>query len=164
MSLKTLIYSAAHALVNKAGMVVCEDLTSPIASKKNYGRGTNRRLNTWTKGLMAEALDTVSQRRGSSLHLVNAAYTSQADLFNHGLLTGTRVGDRFYRESGDVVQADHNAARNVLARLSDPEIDRWTPFTKVKSILQARTDRYRTELTVQGSSYTPGNGILTECE
>ncbi|RUR29772.1 transposase [Vreelandella andesensis] len=164
MCLKMLIYSAAHALVNKAGMVVCEDLTSPIASKKNYGRGTNRRLNTWTKGLMAEALDTVSQRRGSSLHLVNAAYTSQADSFNHGLFTGTRVGDKFYRESGDVVQADHNAARNVLARLSDPEIERWTPFTKVKSILQARTDRYRTELTVQGSSYTPGNGALTECE
>jgi hypothetical protein len=32
-------------------------------------------------------------------------------------------------------QSDGNAARNVLARLHDQEIDRWTPWQKVKSIL-----------------------------
>lgn len=164
LCLKTLIYSAAHALVDKAGMIVAEDLSSPITSKRNYGKNTNRRLARWTKGLMAEALDSVSHRRGSSVHLVNAAYTSQADSLNNGLLTGTRIGDKFYRENGDVIQADHNGAGNVLLRLDDPEIDRWTPFTKVKSILVERTERYRSELTDQGSSYTPGNGTLTECE
>ena len=88
--LRTLIFTATHRLIDKAGMVVAEDLTSPIASKTNYGKNTNRRLNQWTKGILAEALETVSKRRCSSLHLVNAAYTSQMDSFNRGLLTGTR--------------------------------------------------------------------------
>ncbi len=162
--LRTLIFTATHRLIDKAGMVATEDLTSPIASKTNYGKNTNRRLNQWTKGILAEALETVSKRRCSSLHLVNAAYTSQMDSFNRGLLTGIRRGDKFYRENGEVVQADYNAARNVLARLSDQEIGRWMNFKKVKSILQERTDRYRLELTNQGSSYTLGNRSLTECE
>ncbi len=151
--LRTLIFTATHRLIDKARMVATEDLTSPIASKTNYGKNTNRRLNQWTKGILAEALETVSKRRCSSLHLVNAAYTSQMDSFNRGLLTGTRRGDKFYRENGEVVQADYNAARNVLARLSDQEIGRWMNFKKVKSILQERTDRYRLELTNPGSSY-----------
>lgn len=162
--LRTLIFTATHKIFDKAGMVVAEDLTSPIVSKTNYGKNTNRRLNQWTKGILAEALETISKRRCSSLHLINAAYTSQMDSFNRGLLTGTRKGDRFYRENGEVVQADYNAARNVLARLDDPEIGRWMNFKKVKSILQARTDRYRLELTNLGSSYTLGNEALTECE
>ena len=162
--LRTLIFTATHRLVDKAGMIVAEDLTSPIASKTNYGKNTNRRLNQWTKGLLAEALETISKRRGSTLYLVNAAYTSQMDSFNQGLLTGTRKGDRFYRENGEVVQADYNAARNVLVRLDDPEIGRWTNFKKVKFILQERTDRYRLELTNLGSSCILGNEASTECE
>jgi transposase len=123
----------------------------------------NRRLNQWTKGILAEALETVSKRRCSSLHIINAAYTSQMDSFNQGLLTGTRKGDRFHRENGEVVHADYNAARNVLARLNDLEIGRWMNFKEVKSILQARTDRYRLELTNLGSSCTRKR-VSTECE
>ena len=36
------------------------------------------------------------------------------------------------------VDADWNAAENVLARLNDSEISLWTPYQTVKSILQAR--------------------------
>ena len=84
--LRTLIFTGVHKLVDKAGEVVCEDLSSPFASKRSYGKKSNHRLNTWTKGIIADALETVSQRRGSSLRLVNAAYTSQADSQCHGLL------------------------------------------------------------------------------
>lgn len=136
--LKTVIYTGAHKLVDKAGLIVCEDLTSPIQSKRNYGKNSNRRLNTWTKGILASALTTVSQRRCSTLQLVNAAYTSQMDSFCHGLLVGTRKGDKFHRENGDVVQADWNAARNVLARNEDSEISLFTPYKKVREILQTR--------------------------
>lgn len=162
--LRTLIFTATHRLVDKAGMIVAEDLTSPIASKTNYGKNTNRRLNQWTKGILAEALETISKRRCSSLHLINAAYTSQMDSFSRGLLLGTRKGDKFYRENGEVVQADHNAARNVLARLDDQEIGRWMNFKKVKSILQERTDRYRLELPNLDSSCVLGNEVSTESE
>ncbi|MCD0186876.1 IS200/IS605 family accessory protein TnpB-related protein [Acinetobacter sp. YH16051] len=162
--LKTLIFTATHKLVDKAKVIVAEDLTSPIQSKRNYGKNTNRRLNTWAKGLLANALTSISHRRGSTVHLVNSAYTSQSDSFLHGLLIGTRKGDRFHRFNGEVVQADWNAARNVLARLNDNEISRYTPYKTVKRILQERTDRYKSELTDSGSSYTLGNKTLTECE
>ena len=161
--LKTLIYTATHQLIDKAGLIVAEDLTSPIQSKRSYGKNTNRRLNTWVKGLLADALTGISHRRGSTVHLVNSAYTSQIDSFS-GLLIGTRKGDRFHRFNGEVVQADWNAARNVLARLNDNEISRYTPYKTVKRILQERTDRYKSELTDSGSSYTLGNKTLTECE
>jgi hypothetical protein len=71
-------------------------------------------------------------------HTVNAAYTSQMDSHT-GLLQGKRVGDKFYRASGDVIQADTNAARNVLARLSDPDICRCTPYRDVRRILLSRS-------------------------
>jgi IS605 OrfB family transposase len=152
--LTTLIYTATHQLAKKADVIVSEDLSSPIQSKRSYGKNTNRRLNTWVKGLLGEALTAVSHRRGSTVHLVNAAYTSQMDSFLHGLLLGTRKADKFYRHTGEVVQADYNAARNVLARLYDTEIGRFMPYTQVRQILQARTDRYQSELTDLGSSYT----------
>jgi len=42
-----------------------------------------------------------------------------------------------------VLSADQNAARNVLARLFDPDIERFTPFKRVKTILLERTERLR---------------------
>ena len=84
------------------------------------------------------------------MHMVNGAYTSQMDSQNSGLLTGQRIGDKFHRENGEVMQADHNAARNVLARYSDPEINRYTDYRKVKEILARRTESYRSELTDLG--------------
>ncbi len=70
----------------------------------------------------------------------------------YGVLKGKRSGDSFYGFDGGVLQADENAARNVLARLHDPEIDRWTPWQKVKSILLKRTERLRLGLLNQDSS------------
>lgn len=57
----------------------------------------------------------------------------------NGLLEGKRIGDRFYRVNGDVLQADHNAALNVLARLNDSEITRYTPYKEVRRILLTRS-------------------------
>jgi len=151
--IRTIIFTATHRLIDKAGTVIAEDLTSPI-NKKSFGKNMNRRLSSWTKGIVAEALNTISQRRSSSLHLVNAAYTSQID-HRTGCLTGVRKGDRFYCENGVVYQADENAAKNVLARSNDPEIGRWTNYKKVKSILLKRTDSYRLGLLNLDSSQKP---------
>jgi IS605 OrfB family transposase len=137
-------------LVDKAQTIAAEDLTSPIASKK-FGKNVTRRLSAWTKGVIANALDTISRRRGSSVILVNSAYTSQMDS-RYGILLGNRSGDSFHCFDGVVLQADENAAQNVLARLHDQEIDRWMPFQKVKSILLERTERHRLGLLNQDSS------------
>jgi transposase len=111
---------------------------------------------------MAQAIENVSRRRGSTVVYVNAAYTSQMDSRN-GTLSGIRCGDKFYCENGEVLQADVNAARNVLARLYDQEIDRWTPYKQVKAILLKRTSAIRLKLLNQDSSCKPF-GLSTESE
>ncbi|MBK1718846.1 transposase [Thiocystis violacea] len=135
--LRTIAYQSAHSIVDKAALVVSEDLTSPMASQVPWKR-YNRRMSGWAKGVLAEALDSVCEQRDAKHVLVNGAYTSQMDSTT-GLLQGKRVGDKFYRVTGDVLQADHNAALNVLARLADPEIKRFTPYRDVKRRLLARS-------------------------
>ena len=135
--IRTIAYQSAHTIVDKAALVVSEDLTSPIAKKQQWKR-FNRRLSGWAKGVLAEALDSVCEQRSASHELVNGAYTSQTDSTT-GLLQGKRSGDKFYRVTGDVLQADHNAALNVLARLSDPDIKRFTPYQEVRRILLSRS-------------------------
>jgi hypothetical protein len=135
--LRSIAFESAHAVVDKAAVVVSEDLSSPIASKVQWKK-YNRRMSAWAKGVLAESLDSVCKQRKASHVLVCGAYTSQMDSTN-GLLQGKRVGDKFYRENGDVLQADHNAALNVLARLDDPEITRFTPYKEVRRILLARS-------------------------
>jgi IS605 OrfB family transposase len=147
---KDTIYQATHKLVDKASTIAVEDLTSPIKSRK-FGKNVIRRLSAWTKGVIATAIETISRRRGSSVILVNSAYTSQMDS-RYGILLGKRSGDSFHCFDGVVLQADENAAQNVLARLHDPKIDRWTPWQKVKSILLERTERLRLGLLNQDSS------------
>lgn len=141
--LRGIAFKSAHSIVDKAGIVVSEDLTSPIAAKQQW-KQFNRRMSGWAKGVLAEALDSVCAQRGAEHALVNGAYTSQMDSFT-GLLKGKRSGDKFYRENGDVLQADHNAAMNVLERLGDSEITRYMPYKEVRRILLARSPA---ELTV----------------
>jgi IS605 OrfB family transposase len=148
---RTEIFTAVHEVVDKAATVVAEDLTKRFVGRKTLGKNINRRLAAWTKGVTAEALKNVSERRGSALVPVNAAYTSQT-CHRCGVL-GRRSGDRFYCTTCGVVwQADVNAAINILHRAGDPNIALHTPHHKVKQILQDRTDRHRTRLPVQDSS------------
>jgi IS605 OrfB family transposase len=160
--IRDLVFQSVHKVVDKAAVIAAEDLTAPMAGK-SFGKNVSRRLAAWTKGVIAEALDSVSNRRGSAVVLVNPAYTSQLDS-RTGCLDGKRQGDRFYCADGVVLQADQNAARNVLARLSDPEIDRFTPYRAVKAILQARTERLRLGLLNQDSSCSPARVLSTESE
>lgn len=160
-AVRTIVHEAVNAVVDKAAVIVCEDLTSPIAGKK-FSKNVSRRLSSWTKGVIAQAIENVSHRRGSTVIHVNAAYTSQMDSRN-GTLSGKRSGDKFYCEDGVVLQADVNAARNVLARSQDHEIGLWTPYQQVKSILLKRTECHRLKLFNQDSSCKPF-GLSTESE
>ena len=134
---KTIVFTAVNRVVDKAETIVCEDLSKTFQSK-HLGKNTNRRLSGWVKGLMADAIGIVASRRGSRVVLVNAAYTSQT-CSQCGCL-GKRTGDKFHctEGCGAVMQADQNAAVNVLVRLHDNELHRWLPFQKVKRILLKR--------------------------
>jgi hypothetical protein len=52
-------YRAVHAVADRAGVIVAEDLTRPIRSTRRYGKNTNRRLAAWTKGVTAQALHDI---------------------------------------------------------------------------------------------------------
>jgi IS605 OrfB family transposase len=153
---RTETFTAVHAVVDKAATVVAEDLTKTFAGCKRLGKDMNRRLAAWTKGVTAEALKNVSERRGSALVLVNAAYTSQVDPGSGSL--AVRRGDRLHCASGVVWQADHAAAVNILQRHGDPDIALHTPHQRVKQILQERTDRQRIRLPIQDSSRAANGG------
>jgi hypothetical protein len=135
--LRTIAFQAAHRIVDKAAAIGAEDLTSPIARKQAW-KGFNRRMGFWAKGVLAEALESVSKQRGACLVHVASAYTSQIDSQTKRL-EGRRVGDRFYHVSGDVSQADTNAAVNVKDRMRDPDIGRYTPYRDIKRILLSRS-------------------------
>ncbi len=153
--LRTIAFQSAHTIVDKAAVVVSEDLTATISNNQTWKR-YNRRMSAWAKGVLAEALDSVCTQRQASHCLVNSAYTSQMDSVT-GLLDGKRVADKFYRANGDVIQADHNAALNVLRRYGDSEITRFTPYREVRRIILARSPAQlsvkRHELQVQ--TYQP---------
>ena len=154
---RTEIFGAVHRVVDKAAVVVAEDLTKTFAGRKPLGKKMNRRLAAWTKGVTADALKNVSERRGSALVHVNCAYTSQVD--HRTGLFGVRNGEKLYCPSdGVVLHADVNAAINVLHRHGDPDITLRTPHKRVKQILQERADRHRIRLPIQDSSRSRGGG------
>ena len=148
---------AAYAVVDKDGILACEDLSAPMKSAPYRHRDTNRRLNGWVKGMMADTLTSISRRRGSALALVNPACTSQIDS-RTGLLQGWRRGDRCCCRDGVVLDADINAACNIPARLYDDGIALYMPYREVKALLAERTG------TVVGTA-PPGlelRGLATE--
>jgi len=148
---RDLVFKAVHSVVDKAATIASEDLTAVIKSRHSFGPNITRRLSVWAKGCIAEALQSVSQRRCSTLVLVASAFTSQMDS-RTGLLTGQRKGDRFHCNDGVVLHADQNAALNVLARMKDPEIGLYMPYREIRRILQQRTERHRLGLLNQDSS------------
>lgn len=150
--LRTIAFKAAHSVVDKAGLVASEDLTSPIAKKQRWKR-YNRRMSAWAKGVLAEALNSVCAQRGAEHICVNAAYSSQTDP-NTKSLTGRRDGDWFYCANGDVMRSDHVAAIEVLRRVDDPEITPYMPYQEVRRILLARRPA---ELTVKGHELGQGS-------
>ena len=134
---RTKIFTAAHALLDKAGTVVVEDLTKNIRGY-DRGRNMNRRLAGWVKGLIQEAIESASRRRGASVNVVNAAYTSQwlpgCSAF------GKRIGEFIYCPLGrGGFAVDHVAAVNVLQRKNDTGIGRYLPYRQVKQVLEERS-------------------------
>jgi hypothetical protein len=58
--LRTIAYQSAHTIVDVAQTIVSEDLSRPITKKHQWKR-FNRRMSAWAKGVLARALDEVSE-------------------------------------------------------------------------------------------------------
>ncbi len=139
--IKTIVFTATHALMVNAITVAYEDLTEQIKSKKPMKKPMKRSVSSWCKGIVADALKQVSTRVGCTVVSVNCAYTSQLDS-RFGTLTGTRSGDKFTGHDGVVIHSDTNAADNVLARMGDVEIPRYMKHIDAKRVLLERTQKF----------------------
>ena len=136
--LKEKIYSAAKKVAQKASIIAIEDLT--FQGKKTKIKKVNRCLSSWIKGVIDEAIIKYCFIYGTKLVYVNAAYTSQGDSRFNCALMGTRIGNSFIGFDEVVLDADINAAINILARLYDSEINLYTSAEKVKEILTKRAN------------------------
>lgn len=135
--LKSIIRKDVNKLFGKYSRVVCEDLSQHIKSKGQMKR-MNRILGNWCKGEIQKSLEEIAMRTGSTVAVVNPAYTSQVNRKN-GTLLGTRSGDYFTSHTGEVFHADKNAGGNILDRDSDRDITRYMKAEQVLKVLLNRT-------------------------
>ncbi|WP_229414271.1 MULTISPECIES: zinc ribbon domain-containing protein [Moorena] len=120
--------------------VFAEDLTQAIKGFRQ-SLAMSRRLNTWMKGAIRDSLQKWANWTGSVVSEIQPSYTSQIDSVT-GTLLGVRKGDSFTRFNGVVLQADYNAAKNILARGTDQEISRFMTRVEVQAVLLRRTARF----------------------
>ena len=138
--LTAIIGAASKSLFNGESLkVFAEDLTQPIKNKRQ-SKAVSRKLNSWIKGVMRDSLQKWANWTGSVVTEIQPSYTSQIDSRN-GTLLGKRTGDNFTGFDGVVLQADYNAAKNILARGTDFEITRYMNKTEVQAVLLRRTAR-----------------------
>ncbi|WAN69008.1 zinc ribbon domain-containing protein [Moorena producens JHB] len=139
--IQAVLGAASKSLLNGESLkLFAEDLTQPIKTKRQ-AKALSRKLNSWMKGAMRDSLQKWANWTGSVVTEVQPSYTSQIDSRN-GTLLGKRTGDNFTGFDGVVLQADHNAAKNVLARGTDKEIFRYSSRTEVQAVLLRRTARF----------------------
>ncbi|AOW99366.1 transposase [Moorena producens PAL-8-15-08-1] len=139
--LKAIIGAASKSLFKGESLkVFAEDLTQSIKNKRQ-SKAMSRKLNSWMKGEIRDSLQKWADWTGSVVTEVQPSYTSQVDSVT-GTLLGKRSGDSFTRFNGVVLQADHNAAKNILDRGTDKEITRYMNKTEVQAVLLRRTARF----------------------
>ena len=138
--IKGMIRQGLRQVLTEPTIIYAEDLSSPINSLEQAKR-IKRKLNQWMKGELQNSLEEIGRVTGSTVKTVNAAYTSQVD-YQTGTLLGCRVGDRFTRYTGEVLQSDDNAAKVILHRGTDEEIHRYMKYREVRQVLLHRTVRY----------------------
>ena len=111
--------------------IIKEDLTWENLNGKSKGKNFNRIISRWEKGYLDSQIEWKSEQRGIKITNVNPAYTSQichiCDNF------GIRDGETFTcPHCGNKMDADVNAAHNIMKRKQINEINIYTSASKVK--------------------------------
>ena len=111
--------------------IIKEDLTWENLNGKSRGKNFNRIINRWEKGYLDSQIEWKSEQREIKITNVNPAYTSQichiCDNF------GIRDGETFAcPHCGNKMDADVNAAHNIMKRKKIEGINIYTSASKVK--------------------------------
>lgn len=115
-----------HSLTNQilktdANVIVIEDL-SQIKNPKNKGKKKYKNLNKISQVpfcMIRQMLEYKAILKGKTLEKVNPAFTSQID-YRTGVKDGLRKGCRYYGKDKVVLDAELNAANNIVLRSKLP--------------------------------------------
>jgi hypothetical protein len=135
------VFRAIHELACTAHVVVAENLSHEFTTS-NRSKKQNRLNSGWMRSILAEALVSVTRRRGSSAVFVNPAYTSQQvhacghlGVRRHGFVH-CNVDDCPRR--GEKFDDDMDAALVLVDRASDREITLSMTPKQVRAVLESR--------------------------
>ena len=123
--------------------IIIEDLSH--LRGKARSKNISRLCSSWARDENQERITVHAHVGGSGIKTVNAAYTSQTcpNPTCGYVSPDNRHGDVFhcrnpYWECNWQGDADHVAAMNLLNRIEDQKINRFTPHGQVKKILDER--------------------------
>jgi putative transposase len=121
-------------------LLITEDLHHAFTYDKP--KSVNRRLSSWVRGTLQDRIEFKALAEGFRHEQVNCAYGSQSCPFCDFVDHRNREKDRFQcLNCGHENTSDRVAALNYARRYGDPEIGRYTPYRKVKTILLSRFHR-----------------------
>lgn len=137
-TIKTMIEVEQPKLVVKEDLTFTKDKLPKTGSF--YERKARRNLSSWTKGRLNERMEYQFEKYGIKTIDVNPAYTSQycPDCGQHILERKGIHHEIAICPNCGKLNANTMAAKNILARKDDPEITLYTPYKKVKEILDVR--------------------------
>jgi putative transposase len=100
---------------NTFDLLVMEDLKA-VKHKSKLSRKTNNKLQYWSYRTLIDKLERLSEEKGFHIQKVNPAYTSQ-QCSKCGLIDkSNRTGESYQCSCGMEMDADINAAKNILQR------------------------------------------------
>ncbi|MDF2672307.1 MAG: transposase [Clostridiales bacterium] len=120
---------------DKPTEVVLEDLGF-VSWNNKFPSNIKRKLSRWIKGYIKERLSYKCNLNNIEQCIVNAAYTSRV-CHKCGSF-GVRDNEVFTCTHCGRMDADYNASKNIEMRKYDRSICLYTPYRKVKEILEKR--------------------------
>ena len=117
-------HKLANAIINstEANTLVLEDLTglkNPNNKKKKMSKSNNSKIGQVPFARLREILTYKAPIYGKTVILIDPKFTSQIDS-RTGLKDGLRKGSRYYCSDGTILDADINAAHNIVKRSKLP--------------------------------------------
>lgn len=124
---------------------------------EGISKKVRNRLSHWVRGLIDERLKFKAAVKGVRIAKVPAAYSSQRCPVCGYVDRDNRKGDRFKcLHCGHEAQSDANGAVNLLERIHDPFIRRFTPKDAIRRhLVNQYVARCRTKAGIQGTSQLP---------
>lgn len=134
--IKTFIGTAINKFFKEEQPSIVVEESLNFSYPSNLLKTARRYFKIWQKGYIKKRLMETAMLNGVKHETVNPAYISQ--ICHICGRFGIRKSDKFYCDNHGEMYAGYNASKNILARYFDKEITLFTPFKKVKEILQER--------------------------